>query len=147
MTMLHPIITLSNGLRICNFSSPHSFTFTDGSILPAVTEEIAKALSLDSVEEEMPNPFQRGVVDIFLKWKMSDVVALAIEDLHNYRDTFDILLVPLPVKSAIYEEIKNTAFSEKSPRRVRFEEIAFKTRSVRIADRVKKTAYIDKFCL
>lgn len=44
------IVTLSNGLRVANFSSPHDFNFTDGSILPTVDAEKSKRLSMESIE-------------------------------------------------------------------------------------------------
>ena len=44
------IFTLKNGLRVANFSSPHPFTFTDGTIIPAVEDEKARNLMLEVKE-------------------------------------------------------------------------------------------------
>ena len=40
--MKRHITTLTNGKKVANFSSPHEFKFTDGSILPAVSDELAE---------------------------------------------------------------------------------------------------------
>lgn len=41
-TPVGQITKLSNGLRVANFSSPHPFTFEDGSVIPAVNDLIVK---------------------------------------------------------------------------------------------------------
>ncbi len=42
-----PIVTLSNGFKVANFSSAHKFKFEDGSILEAVSDEQSKRLSCE----------------------------------------------------------------------------------------------------
>ena len=44
----HPIIKLYNGVNIMNFSSPHSYIFTTGEVLPACSDEVAQRYKLDS---------------------------------------------------------------------------------------------------
>jgi hypothetical protein len=43
-----PIVVLSNGLRVGNFSSPHDFVFEDGSVLPRCSDERVKAGSVEA---------------------------------------------------------------------------------------------------
>lgn len=46
--MEHGLIigTLSNGVKVGNFSSPHSFTYVDGTVIPAVEASKSEALSV-----------------------------------------------------------------------------------------------------
>lgn len=73
-----PWVWLSNGLIVANFSSPHSFRFTSGELLPACEEDRARGLMLDVTEVETPNP--RGWTDIELRFELSDVVRGAIHE-------------------------------------------------------------------
>ena len=50
--MAREIITLSNGKKVANFSSPHPFTFTDGSVIPAVSKEESERLKVTFIENE-----------------------------------------------------------------------------------------------
>ena len=50
--MAREIITLSNGKKVANFSSPHPFTFTDGSVIPAVSNEESERLKVTFIETE-----------------------------------------------------------------------------------------------
>ena len=53
--MAREIITLSNGKKVANFSSPHPFTFTDGSVIPAVSKEESERLKVNFIETEHPD--------------------------------------------------------------------------------------------
>lgn len=124
-----PIVTLSNGIRVANFSSPHDFKFVDGSVLPACTEQRARKMALESREVENENPYA-PVTDIKLSWAMSDAVFSELARLKD-SDEFDVLLVPLPVMTALKEG------DELAPG---------KCRCIRMADRVNKLSHIDRFC-
>lgn len=124
-----PVITLSNGLRVANFSSPHSFTFDTGEILPACDESRARGLMLSQREHEDRSPCGR-YTNISLTFEMSDVVRdelLRLEEDEN----IDIVLVPFPVMEAI--KASNLKVS--------------KARVCRTADRVTKTVFSNKFCI
>jgi hypothetical protein len=119
--------TLTNGLKVMNFSSPHPFIFTDGSILPAVDAETARALMLDAVEVETAN--SGGWTDIELVFKLNNAVQVAVEQAQA--SDADIVLVPLPVLSAVKAAGLPIG----------------KLRVCRVADRVNKTICTDRFCI
>jgi len=124
-----PVITLKNGVRVANFSSPHPFTFVDGSVLPACSPERAQATKLESIETPVPHPTLPGVVDISLRWGMTHAIASDLAVL-NERDDVDVVLVPFPVMTALKEAGQPVG----------------KARVIRVADRVAKTIFTDKFC-
>ena len=121
-----PVVTLQNGIRVANFSSPHAFNFDDGTILPACSPERAKSLMLESTEREI---LRGRWTDIELEFSLSDSVRQAVKEL-ELRTDIDIILVPLPVLQALE---KAECYTQKC-------------RVVRVADRVNKTIYSDKFC-
>ncbi|TXH55011.1 MAG: hypothetical protein E6Q97_09675 [Desulfurellales bacterium] len=122
-----PVVTLSTGVRIANFSSPHPFTFDDGTVLPACSVDRANWLLLESFEMLMP----RGLwEDVELQFDLSDTVASAVLELERDNDV-DIILVPFPVLEAL---------------KARRRQIG-KCRVCRIADRVAKTVCSRKFCV
>ena len=122
-----PSAVLENGVRIANFSSPHSFNFDDGVELPACSKERAERLMLRSEEVEVPGV--KGTIDIDLKFEMSDVVEAAIEEA-TQDETIDIIMVPFPVMTCWKSSGRDIG----------------KLRCVRIADRVTKVAFSSKFC-
>ena len=131
------IIELTNGLRIANFSSPHPFTFTDGSILPEVSIEEAERLKIDFIEKPYEHMTANGVNyhDIELSFELSDEV---LNEVGRWNEKFrnrlvDIVLCPLPMITALKNDevlLQATPF-----------------RAVRMGDRIKKLAEIDKFCI
>ncbi len=122
-----PVVTLSNGLRVANFSSPHSFAFVDGRVLPACSKERAERLMLGALEHEEPGI--KGTTDIVLEWAMSLSVEQELAVLQARRD-IDVILVPLPVMTVVKD----------------LELPIGKCRVIRVADRVTKTIHIDRFC-
>lgn len=136
-----PIVALKSGLRVANFSSPHPFTFVTGEVLPACSPERAKALMLEVDEVEVKNP--KGFTDIRPSFRMSDAVGQELEKLLGCYTDFDVVLVPLPVLQAIRacDVAAGGMGSDKWHRMLRF------ARSCRVADRVAKTIYGDRFCL
>lgn len=130
------IYTLSNGLRVANFSSPHPFTFTDGTVIPAVEDEKAINLMLDVEESSIPQRNSRFKT-VELDWSLSEPVADEID----YWFTFfamkkvDVVIVPLPVMVAL-RNIWNIKDILKSPFRV-----------IRVANRITKAIHINKFCM
>ena len=122
-----PIAVLKSGVRIVNFSSPHSFTFDDGTVLPACTPERAKSLMLESVE--LVTPKDRWA-DIELIFSLSQKVSKALLELEMDEDV-DLILVPFPVMEALKKANHPIG----------------KCRVCRVADRVSKIIHADKFCI
>ena len=131
-TQMKTIVTLSNGKRVANFSSPHPFTFTDGSVLPAVSNEEAERLKVTFIESK---PSIEG--DISLSFELSDDVLREMDKwVAEYQNgNVDVIFCPLPMITAIREN-KGLGYSLRN----RF-------RAIRIEDRIKKLVSIDKQCL
>lgn len=124
-----PVVTLSTGVRVANFSSPHPFNFDDGSVLPACSAERSASLALATEEVAEKSACGRWQ-EIGLRFKMSNAVRGELDEL-NASEVVDIVLVPFPVMSAIKEIGLPIG----------------KARVVRVADRVTKAACHDKFCV
>lgn len=130
------IITLSNGKKVGNFSSPHPFVFEDGSILPAVSNDEAEKLKVTFIEQPM-----EGVTglegDVKLQFDLSPAVVSKMNDwlvLHEAKEV-DVVYCPLPMMMGI-EAMFTQAFRLKSP-----------FRAIRIEDRIKKLVSIHKQCV
>ena len=147
-----PIVVLKSGLRVANFSSPHEFRFDTGEVLPACSPERAKSLMLDNKETVSDNPF--GWSDVKLEFLMSEEVERElIRICEEELGTFNVLLVPLPVREAI----KNLPAQARAEpvggmhqllnRDSAYRWILDVARVCRTADRVTKTIYGDRFCL
>jgi len=129
----YPVVTLSNGIKVANFSSPHTFLFEDGNILPACSKERAEWLMLDSEEIEYDGLLPYST-DIELIYRMNAVVR---DELMKMSILFDqentIIIVPFPVLMALkaeHGEIRDLPI-----------------RTLRLKDRVERVHYINKFCL
>jgi hypothetical protein len=127
------IVTLSNGKRVANFSSPHSFAFEDGSILHAHSEEVSEFLKVNFIETELEDG------DIMLHFTLSAQVEDAMKEYLEmwFLGMVDVVFCPLPMITAIKE---NTAYGLdyliESP-----------FRSIRQEDRIKKLVSIHKQCI
>ena len=142
--MNSPTVTLSNGLTVANFSSPHPFNFTTGEVLPACDSEWANEMKLDieEIEYGMPKSFQVSVwTDVELNISIPPNVAEALHDL-NHDDDIDIVLVPFMVLQAMKEYLMINKVA-KEP----FDIDNNKCRVIRVADRITKEIYPDKFCI
>ena len=98
--MAKEIITLSNGKKVANFSSPHSFTFTDGSEIPAVDAEESVRLKV-TFNERVD---QDG--DVFLDFTLSSAV---LEEMEYWMKLWenkevDVVFCCLPMITAIKDE-------------------------------------------
>lgn len=126
------IVTLSNGKRVANFSSPHSFTFTDGSVLPSVGNEMAMSLQVNFIEKVYDNG------DVELSFALS---ASVLEEMRRWFEIWengkvDVVIVPLPMLTALYNNHSKEYVRLCTP-----------FRAVRIEDRIKKLLSIEKQCL
>jgi len=122
---------LSNGKKVGNFSSPHSFHFEDGTVLPAVSNFVSEKLKVTFIEEELENG------DIKLSFKLSDDVFAQMDEwkkLH-LEELVDVVFCPLPMIVAIKEH-----FGEEWLIRSPF-------RSIRVEDRINKVISIYKQCI
>ena len=168
--MAREIITLSNGKRVANFSSPHSFTFTDGSEIPAVDAEESVRLKVtfnEDVDEDG---------DVKLHFTLSDAVLGEMKYWMKLwiNKEVDVVFCCLPMITAIKQEIlefdKEYARMEvqaEIPGGAQFWELdqffeRYKPRvydaglfdlkespfrAVRMEDRIKKLLSIEKQCL
>jgi hypothetical protein len=127
MNMNMPVITLANGLRVGNLSSPHPFRFTSGEELPAVSRERTGALNLDVKEVVHPRATH---TDIELVFVLTAAVAAAL-DAADADQGVDIVIVPLPVMTALKAAGRSIG----------------KARVCRVADRVSKEIHPDVFCI
>jgi len=123
------IIELTSGKKVANFSSPHSFTFTDGTVLPAVTAEDAERLKVTFHENIDSNG------DVELSFSLSSAVMAEVYYWQkNYKEGLvDVVFIPLPMLTALREanyNVKNSPF-----------------RVVRIEDRIRKLVSCTKQCL
>jgi hypothetical protein len=125
------VATLSNGKRVANFSSPHPFTFTDGTILPARSNEDAERLKVNFIEDVDSDG------DVRLSFELSKEVW---QEIHHWmmmfaHDKVDVVFCPLPMLTAIKQN--NPDFNLKST----------PFRAIRMEDRIKKLVSIEKQCL
>jgi hypothetical protein len=155
---IYPTTTLSNGLRVANFSSPHEFHFVDGSVLPACSPERCTWLSMKSQEVITTSECGRWQ-DIEISFQLS-AQCIAQLLIMEYDPDVDVILVPRVVKDALREE-QQYALDYEQERRDRYElYLAMtseppnttlgnltKVRTIRCADRVKKLNHIDRFCV
>lgn len=121
-----PVLTLRNGIRVANFSSPHPFHFVTGEVLPACDEERCRHLSAVAKEVETERD---GWIDIQLAFELGNECVEEIVRLEA-DDSIDVILAPLPIVQA-----------------ARAAGIGTKLRTVRMADRVQKLAHVDRFCV
>lgn len=133
-----PSVTLTNGLVVANYSSPHPFLFEDGSILPACSNERAKLTMLYSNEVVVSTAF--NYMNIRLDWEITWFVQ---EDMLNITKAFtrnklpwNIVITPLPVMQAWSKYIADKPIQH-GP-----------FRTGRLVDRLEpKKLSIDKFCV
>jgi hypothetical protein len=125
------IITLSNGKKVANFSSPHPFTFEDGTVLPAVSDFVSEKLKVTFIEEELENG------DIKLSFSLSNDVRNEMTECKMlYKEHLvDVIFCPLPMIVAIKEEF-GEEWLINSP-----------FRSIRVEDRINKVISINKQCI
>ena len=130
--MKREIITLSNGKKVGNFSSPHPFTFTDGSILPAVSDTHSEWLKVNFHEDTLN---KKG--DLQLKFTLSPqvITEMKIWDERYYRGEVDVVFCCLPMMTALYELCGKAQILD------------WPFRAIRMEDRIKKLISIDKQCI
>jgi len=148
-TTIGQIIKLSNGLKVGNFSSPHPFTFEDGSVIPAVNDIDSQRLKIDFNETIIENEMARGFdTDIFktisLSFGLSDAVEEEMDKWYKLWQVrkVDIVLCCLPMIQGLLdnpENINNPFYGHNL--------INSPFRAIRMKDRIKKLISIDTFTI
>jgi hypothetical protein len=134
-----PIATLKSGLRVGNFSSPHAFSFNDGTVLPACAPERVDAGSLEFKSSEVV----RGLwtdLSIHAPELTPSATQLVAEAYALWKtmtpDTF-IVIVPRSVLEAI--KLQTWTFDPTDGATHPF-------RTGKLADRKAKINHSDRFC-
>ena len=99
-----PILMLKNGIKVANFSSPHSFTFDDGTVLESCNETRSAELLLNKTTSLVERI--KDVVDlVHVGFEINDKMIEAIHeaDKEAQERGIDIVIVPLPVRTVIRE--------------------------------------------
>jgi hypothetical protein len=126
------IITLSNGKRVANFSSPHPFTFEDDNILPAVSNDKAERLKVKFIEKDKGN----GDIELSFELTLAIVNEMIKWQTKYLNKEVDVVFCPLPMITAIKLD---------SDLNIDFKDSPF--RSIRVEDRIKKLISIHKQCI
>ena len=129
-------IRLSNQLIVGNFSSPHSFTFEDGSVLDAVSDY--DSMRLKVIFNETIIQERSTVMTVSLDFSLT---ADVLEEMELWKKVWkhndvDIVLCPLPMIQALKSISNVDLVADKTP-----------FRAVRLKDRIKKLASIDTFSI
>ena len=145
-----PITVLSNGIRVANFSSPHDFEFEDISILKACSKERAEKLKIifnETIETQKINAkgydvktktWKSGIdiKNISLDFELSENVLNEMDNIIKLNDLVDIIIIPLPMLTAL-KKIYN------HPKAI---EIT-KYRVIKMKSRTEKLVKIDEWCI
>lgn len=126
---------LKNGLKVLNFSSPHSFTFDDGTYLAPVSAEVSYKYKVNFNEVLVTD--DKGISDVYLTFELNEDVWRRVDRLmRRYKEgVVDKVIIPLPMMTVL-RSTKGNDWVVNSPFRV-----------VRIEDRVNKIVSSTKFCL
>ena len=138
----YPSVKLLSDVRVVNYSSPHSYRFHTGEVLPACSNEVAqdtkleahhgKKASLDLYGED------RGWDDISINYSLSLMQEEELTKLAKF-DEIDIILVPYPVLNALKSELNwETKWADL---------VWEKIRVCKLHDRVTKVIRSDEFCV
>ncbi len=128
-----PSITLSSGLNVVNFSSPHPFNFDSGEILPGCSPERSRALSMGGDDVTKTQTLRNGkVVELVTKrFTMTEGILRELYLLQNNVHV-DVILVPFPTLQGLQRLEKIGMFS--------------KVATVYVVNRETKAISNSKFC-
>jgi len=138
------VVRLSNQLLVGNFSSPHAFTFDDGTVLDAVSDYDSMRLKVDFNETIVDDHIIRHhensqyISTVTLNFTLSDEVKREMEvwmKMYQHNDV-DIVLCPLPMIQALKAEGLVNGWIVNSP-----------FRAVRMKDRILKTVSCNTFTI
>ena len=124
---------LSQGIRVVNYSSPHSYTFHTGEVLPACSDEVARETKLEAHHNKTYN--DKGWLDVSINYALSELQYKELPELATL-DVVDIILVPYPVMDCL--KSYHMDFTTK---------VLSKIRVCKLHDRVTKVIRSDEFCI
>lgn len=100
-----PVATLSNGLRVANFSSPHTFEFEDGTVLAACEPDRVEAGSVKPVEKmdsRLDLPSGKSVDIVTLAPDLTIPCHRMLDDTYDgHGKRYDVVIVSLMLREAI----------------------------------------------
>ena len=157
----YPSIKLDSGIRIVNYSSPHTYRFHTGEELPACSDEVAQDTKLD--EHHRKDKHHKGWYDIDINYSLNDIQQEELKTLAEF-DEIDIILVPYPALRCLKAEF-NCRYSHEQIEDLshfiiededsesctyifkRWQKVMFKARVCKLDNRVTKVIRSDEFCV
>ena len=126
------IVTLTNGKRVGNFSSPHPFTFEDGTVLPAVSDKKSIDLSVEFLEYDLND---KGDIELHFSLTSNVIREIKAWKIQHSLNKIDVVFCPLPMITAL-RHLWGKNLLIKSP-----------FRAIRCTDRISKQVSINKQCI
>ena len=147
-----PTVKLTNGIIVGNFSSPHTFEFADGTILPACSKERAEKLKMNFTENYVESPSKMWK-DIKPQIELTDEIYKELNFITDrldygkpvvggdplYEFSVHVILIPLMMISALKEETR----SKYCPSFIN----SLNLRVMKAISRTDKRLRIDEFCV
>ena len=154
-----PTVKLTNGIIVGNFSSPHTFEFADGTILPACSKERAEKLKMNFTENyvESPSKMWKDIkpqieltneineeLNFITDWLDRPATSKELMNTHytfvygDYNEVH-VILIPLMMMSALKEETR----SKYCPSFIN----SLNLRVMKAISRTDKRLRIDEFCV
>ena len=96
-----PVATLTSGLMVGNFSSPHVFNFDTGETLENCSISRSVGLQLDT--RQLEESSVKGTLAVSLEFMLSKAVLVELEKVQAYENV-DIILVPFPMLEAMKKQ-------------------------------------------
>ena len=149
----YPSIKLDSGIRIVNYSSPHTYKFHTGEELPACSDEVAQDTKLEANHGREKT--DKGWYDISIYYSLTYMQKKELKALSALNE-IDIILVPYPVASALKELLINLYIQEEQTALDHDEDDDYsklkraqwdKIRVCKLHDRVTKVIRSDEFCV
>ena len=138
-----PTVKLTNGIIVGNFSSPHTFEFADGTILPACSKERAEKLKMNFTENYVESPSKMWK-DIKPQIELTNEINEELNFITDWLDNGElnevhVILIPLMMMSALKEETR----SKYCPSFIN----SLNLRVMKAISRTDKRLRIDEFCV
>ena len=135
----YPSVKLLSDVRVVNYSSPHSYRFHTGEVLPACSNEVAQDTKLEAHHGKKASldlyGKDRGWDDISINYSLSLMQEEELTKLAKF-DEIDIILVPYPVLNALKECWEHDE---------RWDDVFYKVRVCKLHDRITKVIRADGF--
>lgn len=143
-----PVVELSNGLVVANYSSPHTFEFIDGNVLGECTEQRSKITELQIVEipyavKIRDTSITAVNVTYHLTWFLKEETRKIFKAYDEGDLPWDILITPLPLMLALKEYYCENAATPNALIRQNIQPFF----GIRLFDRYTKVIHHNKFCV